>query len=131
VDANDWPGVIRVARDLQMDIKRVSGATAGLTHDAKPTGKQIIIVGTIGRSALLEQLIRAEKVDVRDIVGKWEASVIQVVANPWPGVDQALVIAGSDKRGTIFGVYDVSEQMGVSPWYWWADVPAKRTKRFM
>jgi hypothetical protein len=128
VDANDWPGVIRVARDLQTDIKRISGLEAALSHDAKSTDKPIIIVGTIGRSAVLDQLIRAEKVDVRDIAGKWEASVIQVVNDPLPGVAQALVIAGSDKRGTIFGVYDVAEQMGVSPWHWWADVPAKQHK---
>ena len=56
---------------------------------------------------------------------RWESSVIQVVARPLPGVERALVIAGSDKRGTIFGVYDVSEQIGVSPWYWWADVPVR------
>jgi hypothetical protein len=128
VDTNDWPGVIRVARDLQTDIKRVSGLEAALAHDAKSTGKPIIIVGTIGRSAVIDQLIRAEKIDVRDIAGKWEVSVIQVVNDPLPGVPQALIIAGSDKRGTIFGVYDVSEQMGVSPWHWWADVPAKQHK---
>ena len=40
-----------------------------------------------------------------------------------PGVERALVIAGADRRGTIFGIYEVSEQIGVSPWYWWADVP--------
>jgi hypothetical protein len=129
VDANDWPGVVRVARDLQTDIKRVSGLEAALTNEARQSGEQIIIVGTIGRSAVLDQLIRAEKIDVRHLAGKWEASMIQVVANPWPGVDQALVIAGSDKRGTIFGVYDVSEQMGVSPWHWLADVPPKKHKQ--
>jgi hypothetical protein len=50
-------------------------------------------------------------------------TLIQVVENPLPKIKRALVIAGSDKRGTIFGFYDVSKQIGVSPWYWWADVP--------
>jgi hypothetical protein len=54
--------------------------------------------------------------------------VIQVVRNPLPGLKSALVIAGSDKRGTIFGIYDLSEQIGVSPWYWWADVPVHQHK---
>jgi hypothetical protein len=49
-----------------------------------------------------------------------------------PGIESALVIAGSDKRGTIYGIYDLSEQMGVSPWYWWADVPvAKKENVFV
>jgi hypothetical protein len=128
VDANDWAGVIRVAKDLQTDIARVSGASATLTHDAATLGKHAIVVGTIGRSALIDRLIREQKIDVSDLAGKWEATLIQVVKNPWPGVARALVIAGSDKRGTIFGVYDLAEQMGVSPWHWFADVPPKVRK---
>jgi hypothetical protein len=42
------------------------------------------------------------------------------------GTARALVVAGSDPRGTIYGIYDISEQIGVSPWYWWADVPIRR-----
>jgi hypothetical protein len=60
---------------------------------------------------------------VSDVQGKWEAFLIQHVAAPMPGVERALVIAGADKRGTIFGIYELSQQIGVSPWYWWADVP--------
>ena len=126
VDTNDWPGVLRVAKDLQTDIARVSGATAALTHDASTLGKQTILVGTIGRSALIDRLIRERQIDVSDVAGKWEATLIQVVKQPLPGVESALVIAGSDKRGTIYGVYDLCEQMGVSPWHWFADVPPKR-----
>jgi hypothetical protein len=122
VDPNDWPGVVRVARDLQADLHRVSGITAKLTQQSAELGKTAVIIGTIGRSAVIERLVREKKIDVAGVTGKWEASVIQVVAAPLPGVEQALVIAGSDKRGTIYGVYEVSEQMGVSPWYWWADV---------
>ena len=116
VDAADWPGVARAARDLQADIARVTGVTA-------VTSANVIIIGTIGKSALVDQFIREKKIDVTGVAGKWEAFAIQVVSKPLPGVASALVIAGSDKRGAIYGIYDVSEQIGVSPWYFWADVP--------
>src|SRR5262249_36951671 len=80
------------------------------------------------RSRLIDDLVSRHKLDVGDVRGKWESFVIDVVDKPFDGVDRALVIAGSDKRGTIYGLYDLSTQMGVSPWYWWADVPvAHRT----
>jgi hypothetical protein len=121
VDAADWPGVARAAADLQADIARVTGITPTLAHTA---GGNPIMIGTIGKSALIDQLIRERKIDVTGVAGKWEAFAIQVVSKPLPGVASALVIAGSDKRGAIYGSYDVSEQIGVSPWYFWADVPA-------
>ena len=125
VDTNDWPGVARAAGDLQTDIRRVSNLTPALTHDLAHAGRDVILVGTLGRSVLIDGLARERKIEVADIDGRWEASLIQVVSRPFPGVESALVIAGSDKRGTIFGVYDLSEQMGVSPWHWWADVAPK------
>src|ERR1017187_5814826 len=123
-DAADWPGVARAAADLSADIGRVTGIAPALVRDAAGVKTQAIIVGTIGRSPVVDQLIRERKLDVSGVAGKWEAFVIQVVALPFPGVSSALAIAGSDKRGTIYGVYDLSEQIGVSPWYFWADVPA-------
>jgi len=129
VDTNDWRGVVRVATDLQTDIARVSGASATLTHNPASLGKQAILVGTIGRSTMIDRLVREKKIDVSDVAGKWEATLVQVVANPLPGLERALVIAGSDKRGTIYGVYDLSEQMGVSPWHWFADVPPQQHKQ--
>ena len=85
----------------------------------------LIIVGTIGRSDIIDRLIDDGKLDVSDIEGKWESFVTKVVENPIEGCDEALVIAGSMPRGTIYGMYDISEQIGVSPWYFWADVPVK------
>ncbi len=126
VDAQDWPGVIRAANDLQADVARVTTQRPAMVHDSKSPGKNKVIIGTIGRSAIIDELIRDKKIDAAEITGKWEASLVQVVARPLPGVESALVIAGSDKRGTIYGIYDLSEQMGVSPWYWWADVPVKK-----
>ncbi len=125
VDSTDWPGVIRAANDLKLDIARVTGVAPEIAHDRTNLGPTAIIVGTIGKSPLIDQLIREKKVNVEGIAGQWESLLIQVVPNPLPGLTNALVIAGSDKRGTIYGIYDLSEQMGVSPWYWWADVPVR------
>jgi hypothetical protein len=118
VDAADWAGVQRAAHDLQADVNRVTGITPAWNT----TAKKMVLIGTVGKSPLIDRLASAGKIDVSGIRGKWESFFLQTVANPLPGVDSALVIAGSDKRGTIFGIYDLSEQIGVSPWYWWADV---------
>ena len=122
VDAADWPGVQRAAHDLQADVNRVTGVTPAWDTAAH----KMVLIGTVGKSPLIEQLVRAGKIDLSGIRGKWESFFLQTVANPLPGVDSAIIIAGSDKRGTIFGIYDLSEQIGVSPWYWWADIPPDR-----
>jgi len=124
-DPGDHAGVLRAAADLQADIRRVGGPTPVLNHVAAP-GSRPILVGTLGRSALIDRLVAEGKLDASDLAGKWESFVIAVVRDPTPDIHQALVIAGSDKRGTIYGIYELSEQLGVSPWYWWADVPAKK-----
>jgi hypothetical protein len=123
VDSNDFAGVIRATGDLQADIARVTGLTPKISHDENNPGKNVIIIGAIGKSRIIDLLIAAHKIDASPIAGKWESFFIQVVPEPLPGVASGLVIVGSDKRGTIYGIYDLSEQMGVSPWYWWADVP--------
>ena len=125
LDANDWAGVLRAANDLGTDVNRVTGRAPAITKDLKDAGKNVVIIGTIGKSDFIQQLVRDKKIDVSAIEGKWESFLVQVVPKPFPGVDSALVICGSDKRGTIYGIYDVSEQIGVSPWHYWADVPAK------
>jgi hypothetical protein len=127
-DTNDWPGVTRAAQDLHIDIQRVSGSSAKIFTDRKKAGPTSVIIGTAGKSDIIDQLIRQKKIDASSITGKWESFVIQTVANPLPGIKSALVICGSDKRGTIYGIYDISEQMGVSPWYFFADVPPAHHK---
>ena len=119
----EYPGVLRALKNLQTDIKQITKTEPSLTLDAKPASTSLILVGTLGKSPLIDQLVQAKKLDVAGISGKWETFITQVIEKPMPGVDQALVIVGSDKRGTIFGIYDLSAQMGVSPWNWWADVP--------
>ncbi len=126
VSLHDYPGVIRVVQDLQKDINNVTNAKSDILTDEVPASKEIVLIGTLGKNSLIDKLIEDKKLDVQDIEGKWETFLIQVIENPFPNVERALVIAGSDKRGTIFGVYDLSEKIGVSPWYWWADVPVKK-----
>jgi hypothetical protein len=125
VDASDHAGVVRAVADLRADVVRVTGRTPTITNKTGP-GASLIIVGTIGKSAIIDRLIQENRIDVSSITGKWESFLIQVVPKPLPGIASGLIIAGSDKRGTIYGIYDLSEQIGVSPWYWWADVPVQR-----
>ena len=116
VDADDWKGVIRAARDLADDVRKVTGTAAAVIDNGQLTIDNSIIVGTIGKSKLIDRLIKQKKLDVKIIKGRWEAYKICVV-------DENLVVAGSDKRGTIYGIYELSQRMGVSPWYWMADAP--------
>ena len=103
-----------------------------LSKDIIPKTDNIVIIGTLGKNSLLDRLVKEKKIHVEDISGKWENLLIQVIENPLPGVKQALVIAGSDKRGTIYGIYDLSEKIGISPWYYWADVvPEKKTALYV
>jgi hypothetical protein len=127
INGSDWPGVIRAFKDLQSDIEKVTSSLPLIYTDNIPKCKEVIITGTIGKSALIDDLIKRNKINVTDIAGKWETFMIEVVNKPFRGVKKAMVIAGSDKRGTIYGIYEVSRQIGVSPWYWWADVtPARK-----
>jgi len=122
VSDSDWPGVVRAAGDLGLDVGRVTGHDAPVLKSDAPAGDEVVMIGTIGRSPLIDSLIKRHKLDVGGIAGQWESAVTTVVEHPMKGVRRALVIAGADKRGTIYGIYDLSEQIGVSPWYWWADV---------
>lgn len=116
VDGRDWKGVSRAANDLADDIRKVTGTKAEVAEGQIIKGS--IIVGTIGKSRLIDGLIARHKIDVSNIRSQWESYLIDLV-------DDNLVIAGSDKRGTIYGIYEISRQIGVSPWYWWADVPVR------
>lgn len=126
VDSSDFKGVIRAAGDLQSDIQKVTGALPKFLHHISSAERQAIIIGTIGKSGLIDRLISSGKIRTDSIKNRWEAFSIGVVNNPFPEIDRALVIAGSDKRGTIFGIYDLSQNIGVSPWYWWADVTPQK-----
>ncbi|MFA7486266.1 MAG: glycosyl hydrolase, partial [Phycisphaerae bacterium] len=110
-DSQDYKGVLRAADDLKEDINRVAKNTPKLLNDKADVGEDVIIIGTIGKSRFIDELVRNGKVDVSPISGKWESFIIQVVPEPMEGIKSGLVIVGSDKRGTIYGIYDVSQQI--------------------
>lgn len=127
IDPNDFK-VVQIAADcLSSDMERVTGVKPQIKTDAKGLSGQAVFIGTVGKSALINSLIKTGKLDIRSIIGKWESFVVATVTDPLPGVANALVVAGSDRRGTAYGVFSLSEAIGVSPWVWWADVaPAHR-----
>ncbi len=112
MDKNDCKGVNYAVQALAKDIQSVSGSTTSTTSSTKAS----ILVGTIGHSAAIDQLIKQKRINGNLLKGKHEKFIITII-------DGQLVIAGSDRRGTIYGIYELSQQMGVSPWYDWADVP--------
>jgi len=126
VDSADFPTVQKSAVLFQQDIQRVTGKTPSLVHTLNGRIKNIIIIGSIGKSRLVQQLAASKKINTSSLAGKWEAWQIQTVLQPFNGVENALLITGSDRRGVAYAVFELSRQMGVSPWYWWADVPVKR-----
>jgi beta-xylosidase len=120
----DYVGVRRAVTNLRADVERVTGAAPRISASDVIAGTPVII-GTLGKSPQIDRLVRTGKLDASALSGRWESYVLQVIDHPMDGVERALVIAGSDKRGTIYGIYDLSREIGVSPWYWWADVPPR------
>lgn len=130
-DSGDAEVVQIAALAVATDLELVSGTKPGLIHTA---GQQprLIIAGTAGQSAVIDQLVKAKKLSLSAISGKWESYIITVLINPLPGIKQALVIAGSDPRGTAYGLFELSRAAGVSPWVWWADaVPVKKQNLYI
>ena len=123
VDSSEDKGVMIAVGNLQQDILQVCGTKPVLLTNV--SSKHCVIVGTYS-TPFVKKLIAANKIDKKELEGKNEKYILQVVTNPCEGVDEAVVIIGSDRRGTIYGIYELSEQMGVSPWYWWADVPIRK-----
>jgi hypothetical protein len=128
VAPSEAKAVGHAAHDLAADIERVTGHRPEVRAAVEGAGRvPAVLVGTLGTSEFVDALAAAGKLDVRSLRGAWESFVIATVEQPLPGVPHALAIIGSDPRGTAFGVYELSQAIGVSPWYWWADVaPAHR-----
>ncbi len=124
-EAHEYATVLRALSDLQNDFKAVTGNTPAVKGALEATSTTLI-VGTIGQNDFIDSLIAGGTLDVSEIEGQWEAYKIGVYAGL--GAEKTVVIAGSDARGTIYGIYAVSEMIGVSPWYWWADVPITENK---
>ena len=122
VSGAETSAVLNAATLFTEDVERVTGRKPVLKTTVTGLSNHAVIVGTLGKSQAIQDLVDAGKINGAMLAGKWETFIIQVVPNPLPGVETGLVIAGSDRRGTMYGVLEVSENMGVSPWYWFADV---------
>lgn len=132
IDDTDYKVVATAARHFADDIKMVTSQEITISTSEKNIAEYAVIIGTIGRNRQIDKIIENKKLDVTSIEGKWESCIIATIEQPLPGIRKALVIAGSDRRGTAYGVFTLSEAMGVSPWYWWADVhPTKRKQLFV
>lgn len=123
-DIHDAQVVAETSTLFAADIEMVSGTRPSVSTSEKINKNTAVIIGTLGANKMIGQLIKAGKINAETIRGGWEQFTIQTVQNPFPNVRQALVIVGSDRRGTAYGVFTVSKCIGVSPWYWWSDVPA-------
>ncbi len=121
-DKNDAKVVEIVVQAFQSDVKALTGLTPSASSTTDNMGQYPVIVGTLGKSALIDALIKSGKVDARLLKGNWEQFSITLVQNPMKGVKTALVVIGSDRRGTAYGIFELSKKMGISPWIWWADV---------
>lgn len=119
-DESDNVAVQIALKSLQKDFLAVSGNEAGVVYE--PSAERMIIIGSMD-SKYISQIIKSKKIDKKELAGKNEKYIMTVVKDPLKGVSEALVIAGSDRRGTVYGIYELSEQIGVSPWYFWADTP--------
>ncbi len=131
-DDQDAEVVQTVIDCLMSDLKAVTKKTF-MKYKTEPTSlKNPIIVGTIGQSCHIDQLIADGKLDVSDVEGKWEAFGMQTIDNPMEGVEKALVIFGSQPRATAYGMFELSRMAGVSPWIYWADVtPTTKTQLYV
>lgn len=112
--------VRRAVDDLARDLARVTGAQPVISDHARQAQ---IIVGTIGQSPVIDAAITAGTLDVTPLTDesgslRWEGFLIALV-------DEVLYLVGADRRGTIYAIYDFTEAIGVSPWYWWGDVPVR------
>lgn len=129
IDPTEHETVKLSATFLQQDIEMVTGkkiqVITGSLSDVKGNA---VIIGSMEKSSLIKQLAQEKKIATTNVKGQWEAYRIQALRSPAKGISNALVIFGNDRRGTAYGVFEISRQIGVSPWYWWADVPVKKQK---
>lgn len=121
IDPVDFAGIQHAGQDLASDFGRVTRGNASPFQLVDEAGlspvntSTAIIIGCIESSWMLKKLKKEGKIDTGAIKGKWESFMTAVVDNPITGCSKALIIAGSDKRGAIFGAYTLSRQIGVSP----------------
>lgn len=131
-DKKDYAVVGITAQMLADDIKRVTGQNATVINTTKTNiAGPTVVAGTLGKSVMIETLVKNLKIDVSSIRGSWESFIVATAVNPKTKTPLLLII-GSDRRGTAFGLTSLCESIGVSPWYWWADVvPEHKDKLYV
>ena len=131
VDKNDHWLMHRAAELLRQDLELLTGKKTKIVSTWPKSADHLIIIGSLDSSDIIKQLAAEKKIQVNGLTGQWEKFQVQTVKEPSKGIRNALIITGSDKRGTAYAVFELSKQMGISPWYWWADVPAKKRKKYI
>lgn len=126
IDASDYEVVKKVSDLFAEDLGRVTGVKGTVSASALIRGKEAVVIGTLGHNKFIDNLVKQNKLNVSAIQNGWEQYIIKVVNKPFKGVDRALVVAGCDRRGTAYATFALSEAMGVSPLYWWSDVPVRK-----
>ena len=122
IDTADAEVVTIAAQSFSEDVKRLSGTAPDVRSALPEQADEVILAGSVEQSGLVRQLLQQNAFDASHVdSGQWESFVFTVVEEPIEGIDRALVVAGSDPRGTAFGLFELSKRMGVSPWVWWAD----------
>lgn len=125
-DNEDYQLISTTASLFAGDMAKVSSRHPKILCSSKEVSGNVVVIGSLQRSKLIKELVSRNLVDTLGMTSAWERYSYQVIENPWRKGYKALVIMGSDRRGTAYGVLELSHRMGVSPWYWWADVPVKR-----
>ncbi len=125
--AQDEPiQVLRAIGDLQNDIKMVTGVMPEVVNSLDKLSGRSIIVGTVN-NAKIQSLIATKKIDeANQAKGKYESFLLKSVKGLTPKSEESLVVVGGDALGAVYGIYEISERIGVSPAYWWCDIPVKR-----
>lgn len=131
LNGKDYDGLKLVAESFVEDINMVTEIRPEILSDISKGSKNVIIAGSIGNNHIIDELILKNVIDVSSIKDKRECYKIQVVEYICEGIDQAIIIAGSDKRGTIYGIYHISELIGVSPWVYFGDVVPKKESKLI
>lgn len=125
-DSSD-PEVVGIAANLLADdVESVCGKRPKVVSGLPKSAATLILAGTVDGNPAIGKLAASGRIDVSGIQGQWERWAVRVVSNPFPGIRKAVVVAGSDRRAAAYGLLDISEKIGVSPWYWWADVPVRK-----
>jgi Glycosyl hydrolase family 115/Gylcosyl hydrolase family 115 C-terminal domain len=128
VDDNDDAVVKKAASLLQQDIEAVTGYKPAIISKIDKPYKHLVVAGTVSKSSFIKELVKKKMLKLSGLKDKWEGYQLQTVEGSpkMMPMGQLLVIAGSDRRGAAYGMFEIAKRIGVSPWYWWADVPVKK-----